>query len=140
MLRQCLGCVWMLGLCGALELKAEPRAGNTMPCVEVDFSALPQGGTGKYKLTLTIQTADKDIEFSEPLEFARVTDPNTNCEFVAVFLNRNKWKAEVVNKTKLRVYGRIWNDKLIPATRGKVESSDLRPEELPKVKNPEKKG
>lgn len=118
--------------------RAEPP--NAEAYVEFDFSTLPRGGTGTYTVKMTVETKDKDITFSEPLEFARVTDPNTNCEFVAVFLNRNKWKAEVVNKTKLRVYGRIWNDKLIPATRGKVESSDLRPEELPKVKNPEKKG
>ena len=46
------------------------------------------------------------------------------------------FKAEVVDKTKVRVYGRMFNDKLIPATKGIVESKDLKPEELPKVKNP----
>ena len=50
----------------------------------------------------------------------------------------NRFEAEVVGMTRLRVYGRIWNGKLIPATEGKVESKNLKKEELPKVKNPPK--
>ncbi len=58
------------------------------------------------------------------------------CEFLAAFLKNNDFKIEVVDKTKLRVYGYMHDGKLIPATKGKVESKDLKPEELPKVKNP----
>jgi hypothetical protein len=141
MLRVCLGWVWMtVALVGVLGEERQPRKSDMMPYTEFDFSPLPQGGMGVYKLQLTILTEDKDIKLSELLEFARGADPNTNCEFLAAFLNRNKFKAEVVDKTKVRVYGRVFNDKLIPVTKGMVESKDLRPEELPKVKNPEQKG
>jgi hypothetical protein len=50
----------------------------------------------------------------------------------------NRWRAKVVDNTKLRVYGRNFNDKLIPAIEGKVTSPNLKKEEMPKVKNPPK--
>src|SRR5690348_196308 len=109
---------WLCLLTAITGASAEEPKPGRMPYVEFDFRPLPQEGKGTYKLQFTILTADKDIKFSEPIEFARGTDTNTNCEFLAAFLNRNKFKAKVVDKTKLRVYGRIFNDKLIPATKG----------------------
>jgi hypothetical protein len=140
MFRLSLGCLWIITLSAPVGANPKPREPEMVPYVEFDFRTLPQVGTGTYTVKLTIETQDKDVKFSESLEFARGTNPNTNCEFVAAFLNRNKFKSEVINKTKLRVYGRTFNDKLIPATKGMVESPDLKPEELPKVTNPEKKG
>jgi hypothetical protein len=106
--------------------------------VEFDFSTLPYGGDGKYSFTITIKTMDKDISWSEPQGGDRSLKPEEICDMYAVFMEFNRWRAKVVDKTKLRVYGRNFNDKLIPAIEGKVTSPDLKKEELPKVKNPPK--
>lgn len=122
------------------EPKPEPKQ-EVVNYVEFDFTPMPAVGEGKYKIQFTVLTADKDLKISAPAEFVRKEgDPASNAEVMALFFNTNRFKAEVVDKTKLRVYGRMWNDKLIPATRGMVESKDLKPEELPKVKNPTKVG
>ena len=108
--------------------------------VEFDFSMLPKAGEGKYKLQITIRTNDKGISFEEPLENARRIEPKQFCAFLIIFLNNNKWEAEVVNETKIRVYGYKFNDKFTPTTNGNVESIDLLKDELPKVKFVGKKG
>lgn len=114
---------------------------NAQNYIEIDCSMLPRDGDGKYKIQLSIWTTDKDITLSEPAQFGRKEgDPANNCAALAIFLTTNRWKAEVVDKTKLRVYGRIFNDMLIPVTKGAVESADLRPEELPRVTFVGKKG
>jgi hypothetical protein len=139
MLRTCLG--WLCFFAGVAWVSAEdPKPREPGPYVEFDFSSLPRDGEGKYSLTLTVLTTDKDLKYSMESETPRKFDPEVTCAAFAVNMKANRFKAEVVDKTKLRVYGRTFNDKLIPATKGMVESSDLRPEELPKVKNPEKKG
>jgi hypothetical protein len=135
-----LAAFWFAAQCVLSVLAAaEPQTctdNNTY--VEFDFSTLPRDGKGRYKLQITILTTDKDIKLSEPADLTREGNPEDTCAFIAFFLNNNKFKAEVVDKTKLRVYGRIFNDKLIPATEGSVTSPDLKKEELPKVKNPPK--
>lgn len=104
--------------------------------VEFDFSTLAQGGEGECAFTLIVLTTDKDLKYSIERKGPKELNRETECAAYATSMQINKFKAEVVDKTKLRVYGRIWNDKLIPATKGMVESKDLKPEELPKVKNP----
>ena len=117
----------------------ERHCDDTTPYVEFDFSTIPCDGEGKYSLTITVLTADKDLKYQTEIKGPRKFDREVTCAGLAINLTDNKFKAEVVDKTKLRVYGRIWNDKLIPATKGMVESPNLKPEELPKVKNPENK-
>jgi hypothetical protein len=135
MLRVCLS--WLCFIAAPSTISAEePKPTEKASYVEIDFSPLPQNGKGRYKLQFTILTTDKDIKLSESADFDRKDTPEGHCEGMAMFLNINRWKAEVVDKTKLRIHGRIFNDKLIPATKGMVESKDLKPEELPKVKNP----
>ncbi len=129
-------CLLVLSACGAGA--ADPPAMKSY--VEFDFAPVPRDGVGAYKLQFTLLTADKDIKLSEPAEFPRKDDPEGVAAVMAVFLNENRWKAEVVDKTKLRVYGRIFNDKLIPVTKGMVESPDLKKEELPTVTLVGKKG
>lgn len=108
--------------------------------VEFDFSTLPSDVCGKFSMTLTVLTADKDLKYSEPIQQQGMLNPQALCEGLADNMRRNRFKVEIVDKTKLRVYGRNFNDKLIPATKGKVESPDLKKEELPKVKNPDDMG
>jgi hypothetical protein len=132
------GLLLSLALVGAIPAGGQPKPDKAEPYVEFDFSTLPQGGEGRYSFTFTVSTTDKDLKLSEPASFSRQAQPESVCEGLASFMNRNRFKAEVVDKTKLRVYGRTWNDTLIPATEGRVESKDLKPEELPKVKNPPK--
>ncbi len=120
----------------ATEPKPEPASSY----VEFDFSSLPTDGEGNCSFTVTVLTVDKDFKYSSEVKGPKKFAPDVVCASYAGNMTANRFKTEVVDKTKLRVYGRIFNDKLIPATKGMVESPDLKPEELPKVKNPEKKG
>lgn len=118
-----------------------PKVSANPPYVEFDFSTLPENGEGECSLTLTVFTEDKDLKYTSTMKGNVKKVPSGDiCAFFAGDMKDNRFKAEVVGKTKLRVYGRIFNGELIPATKGMVESKDLKPEELPKVKNPEKKG
>lgn len=108
--------------------------------VEFDFSTLPSDGEGDCAFLLTVLTTDKELKYSIECKGPKKFAPDVTCAGFAASMELNRFKAEVVDNTKLRVYGRIWNDKLIPATKGMVESKDLKPEELPKVKNPTKEG
>lgn len=126
---------------GSIQLgsvEPDPPETTRKPYVEFDLSTLPFGGEGKYSFTLTVYTADKDFKWSEPAEHDRKLKPAGLCAAYRTFMETNRWKAQVVDKTKLRVYGRMFNDKLIPATKGIVTSPDLKKEQLPKVKNPPK--
>ncbi|HVL13072.1 MAG TPA: hypothetical protein VM529_10935 [Gemmata sp.] len=131
--------VWLaLGLTGFTA--GQPKPIETAPYVEFDFSTLPLNGTGDCSFTLTVLTADKDLKYTAELKGPRKFDPEVTCAGYASSMRDSRFKAEVVEKTKLRVYGRMFNDKLIPATKGIVESPDLTKDELPRVKNPEVKG
>ena len=44
-------------------------------------------------------------------------------------------KAEIIGKTRLRVYGQVRDGRFHHALKGSVESEDLKPAELPKVTN-----
>ncbi len=110
------------------------------PYVEFDFSPLPRGGMVQYKFHFGIRTTDKEIGHSGPISVAGVGDPELTCQAFASFLENSEWKAKVVDKTKVRVYGYRLGDTLVPVTTGSVESKDLKPEELPKVTNPKNKG
>ena len=128
-LRICITCLAM----AALDDHSQKPQPVDVSYVEFDFSTLPSGGEGDYSVTITVLTADKDLFYSMKGTHARRFKPDGLCSAFQVSMKINRFKAEVVDKTKLRVYGRIWNDKLIPATQGKVESPDLKKGELPKV-------
>ena len=130
--------VLAIWLCASgLPKPAEDAEGSY---VEIDFSALPSARERSYSLTVTIYTSDKDIDYSAETKVSRadVDPPHVMCQTYAVNMELNRFKTKIVDKTKLRIYGRNFNDKLIPAIEGKVTSPDLRKEELPKVKNPPK--
>ena len=118
----------------------QPKLEEPESYVEFDFSTLPSTGEGNCTFTLIVLTADRDYKYRAERKGARKFDPQATCAGYAGNMEVNKFKAVIVDKTKLRVYGRILNGKLIPATKGMVESPDLTPAELPKVTNPTKKG
>jgi len=133
-----LGTLLSVLFAGAAAGGDDPAPRPGAPYVEFDFTPLPRDGEGKCRYTLTVFSADKDLTYSVESEGPKQFIPDNVCGTWANSLRINRWKAEVVDKTKLRVYGRMFNDKLIPATGGKVTSPDLKKEELPKVKNPPK--
>jgi hypothetical protein len=125
-----------LGLFATGQPKAEPAT----QYVEFDFSTMPRDGEGNCAYTLTVLTVDRDLKYSVESKGPKKFTPDVVCAAWECSMRINSFKVEIVDKTKLRVYGQIFNDKLIPATKGIVESRDLTPDELPKVKNPESKG
>jgi hypothetical protein len=138
-------------LTGTGEVKAQVVAGNAKPAakplpagpkvgpenfVEFDFSPVPDG-TGPWRVTLTVETTLKDFKFRDDMSGS---NPVTNvaCESLVMGLNEIGFKAEVVDRTKVRVYGGIWDGQFYPATEGRVESAELKKDHLPKVTNPPK--
>lgn len=116
------------------------------PYVEFDLSPLPEG-PGILSLSIKVETTDPDISFETKIQRqiptggmpAPVGQTNMGtCEHLVDSMKQMKFRAEVVNQTKIRVYGRPFNDTFLPATRGTVTSPDLKKDELPKVKNPPK--
>jgi hypothetical protein len=69
----------------------------------------------------------------------RGDEPDALAEAFAASMKDIGVNTEVVEKVKVRVFSAKTDGKAYPATKGVVESPDLKPEELPKVKNPEKK-
>ena len=118
-----------------------PKPAEKRPYVEFDFSTLVEdGGEGKCTWTIIVKMSDKDLDFETDIKGPRKFDRESTCAALGINMRYNDLDAEVVDKIKLRVYGRKYDGKFYPATKGKVESKDLKPEELPKVKNPTKEG
>ena len=67
-----------VALCLLVELSGtlgqEPKRGDTQTYVEFDFSTMPNDGEGKYSLTLTVLTTDKDLKYSMELKGPRKFD------------------------------------------------------------------
>ena len=139
MFRICL--VWVcLVASNSVSRAADPLPSPPAQHVEFDFSTIPQNGEAICTFSILVRTVDKDLSYDTEVKGPRKFDPEVTCAAIAHNMNTNRFKAEVVDKTKLRVYGRIWNGKLIPPTNGMVESADLLPSELPRVKFVGKKG
>ena len=75
---------------------------------------------------------DPDVSIGETVDASKPLDCATG---VLESLSSASCKAELIGLTKPRVYGRVVGGRYFPVHRGKVESEDLHPEELPKVKN-----
>src|SRR5262249_23790031 len=117
-----------------------PRKGY----VEFDFSALPREGDGLYSFTVAVLTGDEDTKVTKTVTRRRNAQGKGGavarvCSDIDVFLRERRFDCDVVDDTKLRVYGRFVDGKYIPVTKGIVESSDLAKDEIPKVNNPTKK-
>ena len=101
------------------------------PYIEIDFTPMP-GDQVRSTITVTVETTDKDLTFSERITVKMKHD--ALCDLVVNILGDVKFKAEVVGKSKVRVYGRTFNDKFYPVTKGSVTSPDLEKEQLPTVR------
>jgi hypothetical protein len=90
----------------------------------VSFNIFASGGNGHndYPQVMVSLT----VEASNPL----ACGPQ-----VLQSLLRFSCKAELIGQTKLRVYGQVVSGRYNPVHRGAVESEDLPPHQLPKVKN-----
>jgi hypothetical protein len=105
--------------------------------VEFDFTSMPCE-KGPWELVLTVETTLKN--------FSAIADPaapdgirrDALCENIVASLEDIGFRAEVVEKSKVRVYGGIFDGKFRPAARGTAESQQLKREHLPKVANPPK--
>jgi hypothetical protein len=105
------------------------------PFVEFDFSPLPEWSPD-VKFSLRVDTADPKTYFKT--SFTGVGSRADICIGLEESLNEIGLKAEVAGKTKLRVYGKVRDNRFNPATKGTVDSDILTPAELPKVTNPKR--
>ena len=118
----------------SVESKAFPVP-KPEPYVEFDFNTLG-GGEGNMRLTIKVSTTHKDVTFSDESNGPRGFSRELLCGLFASGLKETGFKAEVVDKSKIRVYGCTREGKYYPATKGEATSPDLKKDELPKVKNP----
>jgi hypothetical protein len=88
------------------EILAQPYPPPMIPCTEFDFSALPRAGEGTFKLTVALRTADRR-EVNVALDVPRTAKgPELAARALAMGLCWRGYPAEVIEKTKVRVYGR----------------------------------
>ncbi|HVL15032.1 MAG TPA: hypothetical protein VM529_20845 [Gemmata sp.] len=118
----------LLALGGSTPADDKKEPGE--PYIEIDFTPMPE--QVRWRFTITIETTDKDLKFAH--DFNLKSKRFDLCEIVANYLNDGRFRAEVVDKSKVRVYGRTFNEKFFPVTKGSVTSPDLDKEQLPTVR------
>lgn len=106
--------------------------------VDFDLTPLPCSENRKWQLALKVST-EKTV-FVDKTSVTGVTDRFTTCETFVLELREKGFEAEVIDKSKIRVYGAKSGGKFYPAIKGEVESPDLKKEELPTVMVIGKKG
>jgi hypothetical protein len=104
--------------------------------VEFDCSPIPT--KGKVDLVVKVYTEKAVLEF-------KTAGPNGDtpdglAAALAASFKDAGGTVEVIEKTRVRVYGAKIDGTFYPATKGTVTSENLKPDQLPKVKNPTKKG
>ncbi|HJZ54126.1 MAG TPA: hypothetical protein VKE74_04180 [Gemmataceae bacterium] len=131
--------------------KARPAAEKRPPTgpkiaddtfVEFDLTTLPPGAMGVFwRLTFEVRTTAEEEEpwIRIPMEVASDGAAETITDVIEITLADAGFKSEVVGKTKFRVYGGVWEGRYYPATKGSVESPNLKKEQLPKVTDAMKK-
>lgn len=105
--------------------------------VEFDFTTMPTE-KGPWRLTYRVETTLDKIRFADETGAPNGAPREALCESLAHVLEETGFKTELVEKSKIRVYGACYDGKFYPATRGIVESPNLKKEQLPKVTNPSK--
>jgi len=106
--------------------------------VEFDIAPLPTGGPDEppWQSAWDISFGPKDPNGG--IRVQTDIDPAKPCEVLDGVLESFldfSCKAEIIGKTRLRVYGRVAEGRFLPVLKGSVDSDDLKPEELPKVTN-----
>jgi hypothetical protein len=107
--------------------------------VEFDFTPMPTE-KGPWTLKYRVETTLNNFGFGDETGAPDGTARESLCESLAGVIEEAGFKTELVEKSKIRVYGASHDGKFYPATRGIVESPNLKKDQLPKVMNPEKKG
>jgi hypothetical protein len=120
------------------DVRAIPAAEPEEAYIEIDFTPMPCE-KGPWKLTVTVESTLKELTYSEVVNSDGIPR-EVLCETIASGLKDVRFKAQVVEKSKLRVYGATFQGKFYPATKGKVESPDLKKDELPTIKVVGKQG
>jgi hypothetical protein len=123
--------VLLIGYVDGLRAFPVPKVA---PYVELDFTTATEDGAGDMRMTIQVLTTHKNVTFSEERSGPRKFPRETTCACTASGLKEVGFKVEIIDKLKLRVYGCTREGVFYPVTTGKVESPDLKPEELPKVK------
>lgn len=125
--------LWLALLAGATS-PTIPTADDKKeePYIEIDFTRMPKG---TWMIDITVEFTDADLTFTDDFETIKgLPNKDDMCVIIAKRMNSVKVKAEVVDKTKIRVYGRTFKDKFYKVTKGKVESKELKKDQLPTVK------
>jgi hypothetical protein len=104
--------------------------------VEFDFSSVPERMGFRWDLTLSVYTNHKDVKIEQSLNIAERVSPATLADGFAGFFKDAGFKAELVDKFKVRVYGYSSKGKYYPVVAGKVSSPQAEGEKLPKVTAP----
>jgi hypothetical protein len=104
--------------------------------VEIDCAPIPT--EGKIDLVVKVYTEKAVLEFKTA--GPNGDSPDGLAAALAVSFKDAGATTEVIEKTRVRIYGAKIDGKFYPATKGTVTSESLKADQLPKVKNPEKKG
>ena len=105
------------------------------PYVEFDFTTMPVEERS-WHITVNVETALKNLTFVEDDHAPDRGQREALCCGLAIRMESVGFKADVIDKSKVRVYGAVFDGKFYPATKGIVKSPDLKKNELPKVTNP----
>ena len=102
--------------------------------VEFDFTPLPETVGRKWSLTFKVTTTQEDAIYSDkigPVE--GYLERHALCVVLMIGLDEKGYKTEVINKSKIRVYGRTVEGKFYPVVKGIVTSDELMKDELPTI-------
>jgi hypothetical protein len=135
----------------AVEVKADDgktkseRTGKPFPTgptikdesyVEFDISPLPVAGPARISWQSSwgvfFRTGDSSYDVGTSIDIDPAK-PWRALEEVLESFSRMSCKAEIVGKTRLRVYGMVLDGRYYPAIKGSVESEEIKPEELPNI-------
>lgn len=108
------------------------------PYVEFDLGPLPCEQNREWEFKFSVST--EKLCYQDSAAVMGATDRSTKCDVFAAELRKNGFEVEVIEKSKIRVYGAKTDDTFYPAIKGSVETKGLKKDEVPKVTVVGKKG
>lgn len=120
----------LLAVIACLLLAPSSVRAENAAYVEFDCSPIPK--QGKWELRLSVST--EKVVYEYRVNPTNGDDPESLADSFAKGLRAKGFKAEVIDKVKVRVYGQTTDGKFYPATSGVAKSPDLEKESLPTVK------
>ena len=106
--------------------------------VEFDFGKVPERVGQRWDISVHVATSDEAVRFEVSVNVAPRFSPITLADAYRSSMEEVGYKVELIDKTKLRVYGCTVKDKFYPVKEGKVESPQVAKDKLPGVSNPTK--